>query len=78
MVYIMNKKLQNNIDIVIKYVCSPLVEDESEAPRACCKAFTAECLACTVGQTAYEYCRRYPQTVGCQGIVLLSSPCPTS
>ena len=32
----------------------------------CCKALTAECLACAAGVTPYEYCLKYPETEGCK------------
>lgn len=34
----------------------------------CCEALTAQCLACSAGQTVQEYCRLHPKTQGC--------PCP--
>lgn len=34
-------------------------------PRACCRAMTAECLACTEGISVEEYCELNPETVGC-------------
>ena len=33
----------------------------------CCKALTAQCLACAARQTVDEYCRASPDTVGCPG-----------
>ena len=41
---------------------------------ACCRAYTAECLSCQVGQTVEEYCQYNPQTVGCKGMFLLDVP----
>ena len=38
-------------------------------PRACCYANTAECLSCGAGIGVDEYCRRYPSTIGCEGII---------
>lgn len=35
-------------------------------PRACCRAMTPSCLACTKGQTVAEYCRDNPSTPGCE------------
>jgi hypothetical protein len=35
-------------------------------PEACCKAMTAECLACSAGKTKEEYCEGTPTTVGCE------------
>ena len=32
----------------------------------CCKAMTAPCLACAAGVTPYEYCLKYPETIGCK------------
>ena len=37
-------------------------------PRACCYANTAECLSCGSGVSVDEYCRRYPSTIGCEGL----------
>ena len=34
--------------------------------RICCKAMTAQCLACAAGVYPYEYCQEYPQTEGCK------------
>ena len=31
----------------------------------CCRAMIAQCLACTESQTVDEYCKIYPDTVGC-------------
>ena len=41
--------------------------DTDNNPRACCRARTAECLACTLGQNVQQYCQSKPQTVGCEG-----------
>ena len=35
----------------------------------CCRAMTAQCLACTLGQSIQQYCESNPYTLGCQGIV---------
>lgn len=35
-------------------------------PVACCRALTAECLACTEGVSVDEYCENNPETVGCE------------
>ena len=43
--------------------------DIDNNPRPCCRARTAECLACTSGQNVQQYCQSNPQTVGCQGTV---------
>ena len=40
---------------------------EEYQDRACCRALTADCLACTEGVTVEEYCLRSPDTVGCSG-----------
>ena len=37
---------------------------DDEAP-GCCKALTAECLACVAGETVEEYCKANPETIGC-------------
>ena len=36
-----------------------------EAPKPCCRAMNAKCLACTEGKTVGEYCLANPKTVGC-------------
>ena len=42
------------------------VQDCSTPPaQICCKAMTADCLACSFGLTVEEYCRRRPETQGC-------------
>merc|ERR1712025_702697 len=35
----------------------------------CCKALTAECLACEHGVTVEKYCYKYPKVQGCGGDV---------
>ena len=40
---------------------------EEYEDRACCKALTADCLACTIGVSVDEYCVRNPDTAGCSG-----------
>merc|ERR1740121_3193869 len=40
-----------------------------EPPKPCCRALTADCLACSAKQTVEEYCAENPDTVGC------SQPC---
>ena len=37
-------------------------------PKVCCKAMTAQCLACFAGQSVEEYCQANPSTSGCPGI----------
>lgn len=34
-------------------------------PRACCRAMTADCLACAEGMDEAEYCAKHPQMIGC-------------
>ena len=34
----------------------------------CCRADTAECLACVAGLEVTEYCSRIPTTIGCDGL----------
>ena len=41
-------------------------QEPDEDPTLCCKALTAECLACAAGVTPYEYCLKYPETLGCK------------
>ena len=33
----------------------------------CCRAMTADCLACASGMTVSEYCSHNSDTVGCEG-----------
>ena len=40
--------------------------------KVCCRALTADCLACAEGVSVAEYCLRRPNTVGCPGKFLLS------
>merc|ERR1719440_2291611 len=35
------------------------------APRMCCRAFNANCLACAAGISEEEYCANNPGTPGC-------------
>ena len=34
--------------------------------RVCCKALTAQCLACSQDVSVHEYCQEHPRTVGCK------------
>jgi len=45
----------------------PTEESMSPAgpPRACCRALTAECMACSQGISVQEYCISNPDTIGC-------------
>ena len=45
----------------------PLCDCQPE-PRLCCRAMTAECMACVEGVTQAEYCGRHPDTVGCKPV----------
>jgi len=40
----------------------------------CCKAMTAECLACDAGVTIIEYCQENPDTTGCNTNCIWSQP----
>ena len=40
---------------------------KSDRDRACCRAFSADCLSCAEGITIDEYCSNAPDTVGCPG-----------
>ena len=42
-----------------------MVTAKPQEVRACCYALTASCLACSAGKTEEEYCRDFPNTVGC-------------
>jgi len=44
--------------------CLPGVNVQ-DCSTPCCEALTAQCLACSTGQTIQEYCRLYPETLGC-------------
>lgn len=46
--------------------CEKVYECENNAPRACCKALTAECLSCSEGVSVEEYCKENPTTAGCK------------
>ena len=37
--------------------------------QPCCKARTAQCIACALCVTVDAYCREFPQTLGCKGII---------
>ena len=64
---------------------SPIGNDPD---RICCKAMTAQCLACAEGVSPHEYCQEYPQTEGCKrepdsmdgniGIIMDGSPIGTN
>ena len=45
-----------------------------EAPGVCCEAETAKCKACMVGASVQVYCRRFPDTVGCEPLLLIPRP----
>ena len=51
-------------------------QEPDEDPTLCCKALTAECLACAAGVTPYEYCQREPETLGCRVYPPPSPPPP--
>jgi len=34
--------------------------------RPCCRAFTAECMACDAGMSVKKYCRRNKHVAGCE------------
>ena len=35
--------------------------------RACCRAMTADCLACTADQTIEDWCKEHLEDRGCKG-----------
>ena len=45
-----------------------IVSTGSEGSRGCCRAMTADCIACSAGITVTEFCESHPQVVGCKGI----------
>ena len=45
-------------------LCESDVKVESCLP--CCRAMTAECLACDAGMSEEQYCNMSPQTAGCE------------
>jgi len=60
----------------IKYLCSygdALPVQTGSEPRACCKAMTPECLACTEGITVAEYCGRPENADKCAKVFLSSA-----
>lgn len=40
-------------------------DSPTDTPRACCRALTAECLACNADMTVEEFCARNEQVIGC-------------
>eukprot|EP00493_Phyllostaurus_siculus_P002414 UN02427 len=42
--------------------------EPTEPPRACCAAMTADCLACSENMSVEDYCKMYPETIGCQPV----------
>jgi hypothetical protein len=44
------------------------------APRPCCKAMTAGCMACAAGLSVEEYCNRNPGRVGCPSKKIVCDP----
>ena len=53
----------------MKYIISCLlfniIDYVDYADRACCRALTADCLACTEGVTIEEFCIDNPDVEGC-------------
>lgn len=43
-----------------------ITDGTGDEQRICCKALTADCLACEQGVTKEEYCAESPETVGCE------------
>lgn len=41
-------------------------QEEEEVSSRCCKANTAECLACSVKMSEAQYCKEHPKTIGCR------------
>jgi len=39
-----------------------------DKPRACCRAYTASCMACAAGITVKHYCAEKPDTSGCKSV----------
>jgi len=54
----------------------PTEESMSPAgpPRACCRALTAECMACSQGISVQEYCISNPDTTGCDSNETATNP----
>lgn len=71
--------------------CSVCVPDPTEAPtmvptpaptpeptpKPCCKALTAECMACEAGQTVEEWCAENQGSAGCATEAPTPAPTPT-
>ena len=49
----------------ISYLLFKIVDYVDYADRACCRALTADCLACTEGVTIEEFCIDNPDVEGC-------------
>merc|ERR1712062_454903 len=48
---------------VLMATASPYLEVPTH--EGCCKAFTAQCVSCTMGVTEAEFCSRTPRFLGC-------------
>ena len=44
-------------------------DEPKTSERACCRAATADCLACAASLGVDEYCYLNPDTVGCEGML---------
>ena len=44
-----------------------ILEIHSTVEPSCCRAMTADCLACAAGLSVPEYCANNIETVGCEG-----------
>ena len=49
----------------LSYLLFKIVDYVDYADRACCRALTADCLACTEGVTIEEFCIDNPDVEGC-------------
>ena len=58
----------DTIELIIIFIANYAKEDINAKP--CCRAATAECLACAARIDVEEYCRLNPTTVGCEGEIL--------
>ena len=50
---------------IMSYLLFHIVDYVDYADRACCRALTADCLACTEGVTIEEFCIDNPDVEGC-------------
>ena len=52
---------------IIKSLKFFLLSELPHDDNICCRAMTADCLACTYGKSVAEYCAANIDTIGCEG-----------